>query len=176
GGAGVARDVGHPTLDLLGRDGLAVGLPYGELPPHEVYQRVKDHGFPERQAVTLVPVGLVADTPPELEQQAGFADARVPDEEGGLPVAGPGALEGVEQRDQLTLAPHERREAAVGPYLQARACLPGRYDFPDGERLGLALELDLAQRSRLEIAVNESVRRLGDRYAPRLAHLLQPRR
>jgi hypothetical protein len=69
-GAGITGDLCHPALDLLGNDGFAIGFPDGELPPQEVHQRMKGHGLPERQAVALVPGGLVTDAPPELEQQA----------------------------------------------------------------------------------------------------------
>ena len=54
------------------------------------------------------------------------------DEEDDLPLAGPGALEGVEQLAQLALAPHERREPALGLDLEARARLARGHDLPRG--------------------------------------------
>ena len=60
-----------------------------------------------------------------------------------------GASEGLEQLAQLALAPHERREPAVGLDLQARARLVRGHDFPGGDRLGLALDDGASPRERV---------------------------
>src|SRR5438093_1401187 len=111
----------------------------------------------------------------ELEEEARLADARLADKEGNLPLSCPRALEGVEEQVHLALAPHEWREAAVGLHLEARARLVRGDNLPRGDGFGLALEVKIAERPRLEVAADETMGRLRDRHASRLAGLLQTR-
>ncbi len=96
--------------------------------------------------MSLLPGRRLSDPPAQLEEQPRLADARLADEEDDLALAGAGPLEGVEELAQLALAPHEGGEPAVGLDLQPRARLARAHDLPRGHRLGLALELELAER------------------------------
>ena len=98
-------------------------------------------------------------------EQARLADARLADDEDDLPLAGPRAREGASSSAELALAPHERREPALGLDLE-RACAPRARPTTSqaGDRLGLALERQLAEGARLEVAAHEPVRGLGDRH------------
>jgi hypothetical protein len=127
--------------------------------------------------VAFLPRRAVRDPSAQLEEQAGLADARLADDERHLPASCPRALERVDQRAQLALASHERREpAAVGFHLEARPRLVRGDNLPRGDGLGFALEVKLAERPRLEVAADETIGRLRDRDTSRLTRLLQTRR
>jgi hypothetical protein len=92
------------------------------------------------------------------------------------PLTGAGALEGVEEQAEFALAADQRCEPAVGLDFQAGARLVGADHLPERDGLLLALQGHRAQRPRLEVALDEPMRPLGDGHAPRLADLLEPRR
>src|SRR5262249_29214659 len=148
-----------PCLDLGSDRRVRVGFLDPEPPPHKIDEGMERHRAPEGQAVPFLPPRLATDAAAQLEQQARLADTRLADQEHHLSRARAGAREGVEEHAQLTLATHERSEAALRLDLQPRPRLVRAQHLPGGHRLRLALEVNLADSPRLEIAVDQTVSR-----------------
>ena len=129
----------------------------------------------EGQAMALLPRRAVADAPAKLEEEPRLADARLAHEEHDL--AFPARARSKASRSRPSS--RSRPTNGVSPRSDSTSrrvrvsCAPIASHAPT--RLGLALEVDLAERARLEVPADQPVRGLGDRHAPRLADLLQPR-
>ena len=100
-----------------------------------------DRQWPSSQAA------LVADPAAQLEEQARLADARLADEEHDLPVAGPRALEGLEQRCPSSRSRPTNGVSPRSASTSSRVRVScAAHDLPRGDGLGLALEVKLAER------------------------------
>jgi len=110
----------------------------------------------------------------ELEEEPALAEAGVAGDHHHLPAPFPRVLEALAQRRQLARPADERREAALGGDVQARA-LAARPEHLEGARGGAALGGELPEIQRLEVALDGRVRCLADHHAARPGRLLHAR-
>ncbi len=148
--------------------------------------RLRLHDLPERpvrdalavgEAAPLPPcrhqVGLIVEVREELADHPALADARLAEQRHELDGRfARGSRERVLQELELVLPPHERGGRAVME-LGAEPAVRGLRD-PDGERLGLALDLHRVERLVVEEVACEPVRALAHQDPADRGHPLQP--
>ena len=92
-----------------------------------------------------------------------------------LPPPGLDLTEPLTQRGQFPLSTNQGREPALHRHVKARPAT-ARPQHLEGVHRGTALHWQLAQITRLEEAGDVLLRGGADHHAPRLGHLLEPRR
>src|SRR2546427_11659793 len=122
-----------------------------EVPLEHLDDREERDRLPERDTVALDPRHRVPDSPPELEEEPRLADARVAEDENGLPAAAPDLRPGARQGLERVVTPDERRQAACRAGVETRDSLERLEELVRGHGLALALHGDCAERPRGEV-------------------------
>ena len=122
-----------------------------------------------RHAVAFEPFDpLVAERRVELVEEAGFPHPRLADHAHDLPVTCLDASEAIVQEGELAAAAGELGQAAGRAHLEPAPPPTASSDPIDDHRLALPSDLDATQRLAEDVALDESMRRLGHQDRSRL--------